>query len=101
MWRTDQVDIHCSFSTEAVFTRPSLRLLADCVVPRVPLREGRRPGHRDRLLHPLHQRLRQAGPERVRPADRNHPGASPEEDLRLAHSGLTRSINVTLEPTVF
>ena len=98
MWRADQADTHCSFSTRAVFTRASVGLAADCVVPRVPLREGRRPGHRDRLLHPLHQRLRQTGPERVRPADGNHPGAPPEEDLRLAHSGLTPSIH---EPTVF
>ena len=58
--------------------------------PRVPLRKGRRSGHRDRLLHPLYQCLRQAGSERVRPADRNHPRAPPEEDLRLPHSGQTR-----------
>lgn len=68
--------------------------------PRVPLRKGRRPGHRDRLLHPLYQCLRQAGSEWVRPADRNHPRAPPEEDLRLPHSGQTQ-INDNVMDWVF
>lgn len=59
----------------------------DPMFPRIPLRKGRCPGHRDRLLHSLHQCLRQAGPERVHAPDRNHPRAPSEEDVWLPHSG--------------
>lgn len=67
-------------------TLPEVRALT-AALHRVSIREGRRAGHRDRLLHPLHQCLRQAGPERVRSARGDHPRTPPEEDLRLTHSG--------------
>lgn len=91
---------YCTWPHVFVYIKTSSCFPTDWMFPRVPLRKGRRSGHRDRLLHPLYQCLRQAGSERVRPADRNHPRAPPEEDLRLPHSGQTQ-INDNVMDWVF
>lgn len=63
-----------------------------CVIVCVFLREGWRVGHWDWFVHPLHQCVCEAGSERVRFTDRDHPRTPPEEDLRLAHTGPCRSL---------